>query len=151
MNINYRNVMGSIVLVFTLLPLYSAADTSLAQPLVEQPGQDAKETERAMSAWVEPPAGPYRFFPPQPDYPPAGYPSGGQMPLPAQDSGYAYEYQDRQQPPATSMYNYGSNMPPPVRAYDYGNYPRNSYPSGMRPYYYPYGAVEQMPVQPYYW
>lgn len=155
--------MDSIVLVIAMLPLWSVADTWSEQPLVEQTGQAAAGTVQAMPAWIEPPAGPYQFFPPQtagfmeqPVQPDAGQagmlpdPSAGQMPLPAPDSGYAYEYPYRYQPPVTSVYGYDRTMPPPGRAYDYDNYPRSNYPAGMMPDYYPYGPARQMPVQPYY-
>lgn len=171
MEINYRRVLGGFVLGFAMLPNLVTAETMTAQPqFVEQPGQ------QLIPAWVEPPSGPYQFVPPQPaelmpqpiqpdagqatmppersagypEYQGGWYPPVGQMPLPAPDRGYAYEYHYQYQPPGTGAYGYNRTMPPPAGAYGYGAYPRNNYPAGMRPNYYPYGPAEQGPMQPYY-
>ncbi len=163
---------GSILLVFAMLPLWSVADTVPGQQPVEQPVQVSAGAEQAMPAWVEPPVGPYRFFPPQPveymtppvqpdpaagypdnqnaPYPSAEYPGAGRQPLPPPDNGYAYDYQYRYQLPAAGRYGYNGAMQSPARTYEYGGYPRGYYPADMTPGYYPYGATEQMPVQPYY-
>jgi len=176
MKIRYRYTIGNIVLGFAMLPLGSIAGTVPDQQIVDSSAQVSAGPEHFMPTWVEPPVGPYRFFPAQPEvgqagmtpdpssghpdyrnspdpraqYPSAGYPPATGQPLPAPNNGYAYEYQNRYQPPSAGMYGYDGAMQPPAGAYDYGNYPRSNYPTDMRPGYYPYGSTGQMPVQPYY-
>jgi len=176
MKIKYRYAIGKIVLGFVMLPLWSVAGTLPDQQLVDLSGQASAGPEQVMPAWVEPPVGPYRFFPPQPDvgqaemmpdpsagypdyrntpyprteYPSAGNPPATRQPLPVPNNGYAYEYQNQYQPPSAGMYGYDRAMQPPAGVYNYGNYPRGNYPTDMRPDYYPYGSTGQMPVQPYY-
>jgi len=176
MKINYRYAIGKIVLGFVMLPLWSVAGTLPGQPFADQSGQVSAGPAQVMPAWVEPPVGPYRFFPahadvgqagmlpdssashpdyrntpyPQTEYPSAGYPPVNRQPLPAPNNGYAYEYQYQYQQPSAGMYGYDGAIPPPAGAYNYGNYPRSNYPADTRPGYYPYGSTGQMPVQPYY-
>ena len=121
MGINYRDVLGSIVLIFAMLPLYSAADTLSDQQLVEQPGQVTAGTEQTMPTWVEPPAGPYQFFPPQ---------AAGVMVQPAQpDAGQAGMVPD----PSAGHPDY-QGAPYPPAGYPPAGYPSAGYPqSGQMP------------------